>query len=78
MRTLREGIEGARKQIELINAKEVADKKKTDDRRKLNVKPMSLRKDERKQLKKQSVEQRKKPKQYLKRLRQHKRHEMNS
>jgi hypothetical protein len=30
MRTLREGIEGARKQIELINAKEVADKKKTD------------------------------------------------
>ena len=30
MRTLREGIEGARKQIELINAKEIADKKKTD------------------------------------------------
>jgi chromosome segregation ATPase len=31
MRTLREGIEGARKQIELINAKEVADNKKKTD-----------------------------------------------
>jgi hypothetical protein len=31
MRTLREGIEGARKQIELINAKEVADNKKKNE-----------------------------------------------
>ena len=31
MRTLREGIEGARKQVELINAKEVADNKKKNE-----------------------------------------------